>query len=331
VRVPYKIVVVLCLALVAGMWWSRTHDMDFMSSRGIKKPLPNFISPGDENAESSLLPDPVSRSAISNEPETAQSKEPEPDPLRLGDLNSAPGLGEYSELASLGAAHLIKAATELEVRGEFLRAHLAWERILDTCDPTPQERTLVGNSIQRLRPTLPRWNIDPNGEYSLLLQFGTTRRKDGAINPVAAAVAEFLRKESSDLVSLAPLITTSQIKGVPDQSPIALYFSGTGENTKNQSDLLSINPPVNDPESLRRDMLTTIYSLIEKRLTSLGSLTPPAPASNPDQPELDFERQLTRLHWQYFARTLSELPKVTPPKTLKRLDLEEETESEEPD
>lgn len=314
------------------MWWSRTRHMDFMSSRGVKKPLPDFIAPADEHSEPSILPDPISRPAISDTPNTPRPSEPEPDPLRLGDLDSAPGLGEYSELASLGAPHLIKAATELEmVRGDFIRAHLSWERILDSSEPTPEERTIAGDAIQRLRPTLPRWNIDPNGEYSLLLQLGTTRTKDEAINPVAAEVAEFLRKESSDLISLAPRITTSHIEGVPEKSPIALYFSGTGESEKNQSDLLSINPPVNDQEAMRRELLTAVYRLVQQRLTSLGSLTPPPPPSNPEQPELDFQRQLTRLHWQYFARTLSSLPEAVPPKILNRRDLEEETEGDEPD
>ena len=278
-----------------------------------------------------LLPDPVSRPAISEGGNPA-SREAEPDPLRLGNMDNAPGLAEYSELASLGAAHLIAAAEELEDRGRFQRAHLAWERILDSCDPTPEERIKASDAIQRIRPTLPRWNIDPSGEYLLLLQLGTTRTQDKAITPVTTAVADFLHKESSDLVSIVPRITTSYVERAQKKSPIALYFSGTGDEEDNQSDLSSVNPPPDEEEPLQREMLSSVYTLIQKRVEGLDTLTPPGPAAHPDDPETDFERQLTRLHWQYFARSLTQAPLESPlPITVDPKDLEGDGEGEHPD
>ncbi len=331
--IPYPVVAILALAVVAGFWWARTRHMDFMVSRGgVAKPLPSFIAPVGDESDPSSLPDPTSRPATSEGGDEVGPKEPEPDPLRLGDLESAPGLGEYSELASLGAAHLILAAEELENRGNFPRAHLAWERVIDTCDPTPEERSKVGDALQRIRPTLPRWNIDPSGEYPLLLQLGTTRTTDTALSLVTTDVADFLHKESSDLVAIVPHITTSRVRGTPQQSPIALYFSGTGEDEKNQSELTSINPPTNEPETLRLEMLAALYTLVQQRVAGLDTLTPPAPAAHPERPEIDFERNLTRLHWQYFARSLTQTPgPPASPEKVERSDLEEDADGETPD
>ena len=304
VRVPYPLVVLACLALMSGVWWARTRHMDFMVSSGKQKPLPSFIAPADEDDGSQHRPTPSPRPATSD----GGGKQEKPDPLGLGDLESAPGLAEYSELSSLGAAHIIKAATELENLGNFQRAHLAWERVLDSCQPSPEERNTASAAIQRIRPTLPRWNIDPSGEFPILLQLGTTRNGDETISPVATKVAEFLRRESSDQISFVPRITTSRVRGTPKQSPIAVYFSGTGDGEETQSGLASVNPSVGDSEALQREMLSAIYGLIEKRVAGLDTLTPPGPATHPEAPKMDFQRQLTRLHWQYFARSLAQTP-----------------------
>lgn len=330
-RVPYPLVVVLCLGLVGGLWWLRTRKMDFMSSRGTSKPLATFIAPAGDESRPQLLPDPVSRPATSGDEANRNGRE-DPDTLGLGDMETAPGLGEYSELGSQGAEHLMTVAKELEERGNFQRALLAWERVLDSCEPTAEQRTAAGDSIQRIRPTLPRWNIDPTGEFPLLLQLGTTRTRDEALAPETAAVAEFLHRDSSDLVAITPRITTSQVDGAPEQAPIALYFSGTDEGENNQSSLVSINPPLGDREALRQSMLAALYELIRNHVAGLDTLTPPGEAGHPEDPELDFERQFTRLHWQYFARSLAQLPRpLESPVDTAPADLEEEGESEDPD
>ena len=100
--------------------------------------------------------------------------------LEFGDLESSPGLAEYSEHAQKGAAFLSRLAATLETHGESQRALLAWERVIDSCESTRAEFEEAGDALDRLRPILPNWNIDPEGDLNILLQFGTTRQPDAA-------------------------------------------------------------------------------------------------------------------------------------------------------
>lgn len=304
-RVSYPLVLALVLVLVGALWWFRTKEMDFLTPDGLRGPLPEYVTHSyDPNLQPSI-PNPVSRSAVADpgsDPALRYAKETD---LEFGDLKSAPGLSEYSEHSRKGAAYLARLAAGLETCGEFQRALLAWERILDSCQAGETERATAADAIVRIQPTLPRWNIDPAGDIPILLQLGTPRAASDELSKTAREVAEFLRKDSSDVVAIVPRITTSSIPNAPSRSPIAVYFTGPLGLRSAQSNVLSTNPPEDDPEALRRDLLETIYRLVQGYLATLEGFTiPPAPA-HPEDPELDFKRQITRLHWKRFADSLA--------------------------
>ncbi|NNM30565.1 MAG: hypothetical protein HKO57_13680, partial [Akkermansiaceae bacterium] len=238
---------------------------------------------------------------------------PDADPLDFGDLDSSPGLSEYSEFASKGATYLIRLATELESRGEFERALLAWERVIDSCPAEPDERQSAEAAVLRLRPTLPRWNIDPAGEIPILLQLGTGRKSSEGLTEAVREAAEFLRRDSGDLCAVTPRLTTAAVSTGSDDGPIAVYLSGTGEAESNQSSVVSVNPESNAMEPVRRDILIAVYRVLREQLTGVEGIRPPSPPSHPDTPEDDYLRHLTRLHWQYAAERLAQTPKSAAP------------------
>ena len=302
-RVPLPIALVLIIALVGGLWWARTKDMDFMTPTGRIGNLPEFVTRPYDSSPAPDLPAPVARAAEAGETDRPPA-EPSQNSLEFGDLASSPGLAEYSEHVPKGAAFLSRLAVMLETQGEFQRALLAWERVIDSTDATHAELEQAGDALERLQPNLPHWNIDPEGDLNILLQFGTTRPHDETFNRVAQDVADFLRQDSSDIVAVIPRITTSHFPEAPAQSPIAIYLTGPSDGESAQSNVLSINPPPDDPAAIRRDILQVVYRLVQARIATLEGVTIPQAATYPEEPERDFKRRLTRLHWKYFADSL---------------------------
>jgi hypothetical protein len=244
-----------------------------------------------------ILPKPKQPSEDSNLPK-----------LEFGDLDSSPGLAEYSELAPKGAAYLIRLATELELQGQWERSLLAWERVIDSCSPSESERLTAEDSIVRIRPTLTHWNIDPEGDVPIQLQLGTARKTTESLKNAAQAVAEIIRKDSDFTLLVTPRITTSRVRNAPANAPIAIYFSGSGDAENSQTDPLSISPEGDDLAVYQDQLLGMAYQLVRRALLDAGGVIPPRLATHQTQPETDFSRQITRLHWKIFAESLTRPP-----------------------
>ncbi len=279
--------------------------MDFTTPTGTVKPLPSFMT---EAGVEEIIPNPILTAQVQSLKPTPEPPKPDQPQLEFGDLDSAPGLVEYSEHAAKGAGYLIRLATELEVQGQWERSLLAWERVIDSCHPSTVERTTAEDSIARIRPTLTHWNIDPEGDVPILIQLGTSRRVSGNLKEAAQKVAEFIRRDADYTLLVTPRITTSRGKKAPANAPIAVYFSGTGKAEKNQSGLQSTTPQDDQTESYRRGLLSSVYQIVRQGIGNSGGIVPPRPASQPDQPEVNFQRQVTRLHWKTFAESLLRPP-----------------------
>ena len=297
VRIPLPVVIVIALLAVAGFWWLRTKEMDFLTPKGTTKPLPEFMTnPPDE--------DPTPNPALSAQVTNTHTPPPSPDnpQLEFGDLESSPGLAEYSEHASKGADYLIRLATELEVRGQWERSLLAWERVIDSCHPSLPERKAAGDAIVRIRPTLTHWNIDPAGALQILMQLGTSRKATTNLKEAAQQVAEFLRRDSDHTLLIEPRITTSRSRNAPADAPIAIYFSGKGQH---EPSLRSLTPNGDEIDTYETLLLVEAYLLVRQGIGNEGGILLPQVPNDSKDPKSDFQRQLTRLHWKVFAESLN--------------------------
>ncbi len=307
-RIPLPVAVLIALLAVSGFWWLRTKDMDFLTPSGTINPLPEFmtrsVALGPDSEPDAVL-SPEARELIDTDPPPPKPDQP---PLEFGDLESAPGLAEYSEHASKWAGYLVRLATELELQGQWVRSLLAWERVIDSCHPSDAERKSAEDAILRIRPTLTHWNIDPEGDLPILIQLGTSRRSTDSLKEATQKVAEFIRGTSDDMLLVTPRITTSSSSDSPANAPIAIYFSRTGQAAKNQTGLQSVSPEGDDVDTYLKELLAASYRIVRQTVGNAGTIVQPRPSSNPDRPELDFQRQVTRLHWKVFAEFLARQP-----------------------
>lgn len=298
-RIPIPIVVGISLLAVASFWWLRTRDMDFLTPTGVIKPLPQFMTDPAGNPVSS---EPVPGAELPKSETPTPSPSPKKPDFDLGDLESAPGLAEYSEHAPKGAGYLLSLATELELQGHWDRSLLAWERVLDSCHPSPRERRTAEDAIARIRPTLTHWNIDPAGDIPLLLQLGNPRRTSDNLKQAAQQAADFLRQDSDHALLIEARITSSRSGNKGVSTPIAIHFSGS---RKDQPRLRSMTPGNDEVEHHRLLILSNSYQLVRQELTDVDGIVPPQSSNHPGNPKLDFQRQVTRLHWLRFAESLN--------------------------
>ena len=296
-RIPVPLVVGISLFAVALFWWLRTKDMDFLTPTGAIRPLPQFMTdPAGTPGASGPVP-----GAELPKPEKPVPAPNKPD-LDLGDLESSPGLAEYSEHAVRGAGYLVSLATELELQGHWDRSLLAWERVLDSCHPSPQERKTAEDAITRIRPTLTHWNIDPAGDIPLLLQLRNPLRSSANLKQAAQQAADFLRGDSDHSLLIEARITSSRSGNNDPDTPISIHFSGSG---KGEPRLRSMTPGNDEIEHYRLLILSNSYQLVRQELTDIEGILPPQPSNHPGNPKIDFQRQITRLHWLRFAESLN--------------------------
>ena len=247
---------------------------------------------------------------------TSDNRNTSPQPLTLdpGDLASSPGLSEYIEHAAKGIPYLTNLATELESRGEFERALLCWERILDSASPNETQRQLASDAITRIKPTLPRWNIDPIAEFTLIIQIGSTRPESDAMAAAMLELEKFLRKNSSDQIKFISQVTFSSSESAPEDGPIAVSFTSDPPSPDTSYALVrSTSPADNTPEALYPALLSECYLLVVNHLNSLEDTVAPAPPVHSVSPEEQFSRNITRLHWRTFALSLIPPPQEDVP------------------
>jgi hypothetical protein len=312
--VPIPITVVLCLVTVAGVWWSETREMDFMAPKGGASALADF-APGLETPDAPGPRAVVPVNLPSGRPGTGAPTSPHLGiTLDLGDLASSPSLSEYTEHAHKGVSYLISLATELEARGEFQRALLCWERVLDSGSPTEEERTTATGAVTRIQPTLPRWNVDPMAEILLAVEIGSTRSESPAMAGAVLELQAFLRRDSGDQIKFVSQVAFGAKSRAPENGPIAISITSAPDTAPDGYSLVrSTTPGDNTATTLYLSLLSECYLMVTNHLTALDELVPPGPPRHPENPLRDFSEQITRLHWRAFAQSLVPAPSGTRP------------------
>lgn len=261
VRVPLLVVIPLCLLTVASMWWHGTRRMDFLIPPDAAR-LESIRSA----VQTSLLESKVthiSANTTSTRPHDPipppEVLEPKP-PIDLGDLKTDPVIDEYKDLADKGSAHLIDMAVLLETEGEFQRALLAWERVLDSGNPDPTQIAAAVQAIKRLRPTLPEWNSDPSKRIAIVLHAGTGRRTSTLLKPALEAVAREIEKASSGILQVSSKITVGkESRRTTNPTPVALWLAGAADKSRT-SEVLSFTVSTSTPvaDELSRTALQVV-------------------------------------------------------------------------
>jgi len=289
-------VILLVLAVVGGAWWCNTRHMDFLTP-----PLAAKLEEIRIRVESSLPREDKTDDAISV---PALVKEAAPPPvleepsIDLGDLTTPPTLQSYGELSPQGSAHLMELATELEKKGEFQRALLAWERVIDAT----QAATAI-SAIKRLRPTLPEWTTKPEEKIQITLHAGTGKKQAAALTAILTGVSRDLEAASSGIVKATTTVAAGKTSTtVKSPTPVALWLAGPDKKSTS-TETLSFT--VASPDALRQDILRTVFQLVRSHLTRATKYTPPAALTDGEDPQAALNFRITRLCWNEFAATLN--------------------------
>lgn len=310
-RIHWAVVIFAVIGTILLTWHFRTKDMNFLTPTGV------VLAPEDDGLDLAVGPI-VLQPKIEDNPEVAgvlgNPEEPE-EPviaeitdLDLGDLHASPGLHSYREFGKQNTPdRLFQLSSTLRARGQFQRALLAFERVLDTTQAGPESLAEAAKGIDALSPTLPRWNIDPTSEISLTLNIGSTRPASDSLKKAALELATLIRKSSSDQLEIIPKISTNGEKDAPEDSPIAIWL-GTGGKDPATTSVVTLKPSEEETAAINEISLA-VFQSVRSHLAKLGyPLPPPLRATGSEL----ISTYITRLMWQDFALSLKKQQEAEP-------------------
>ena len=234
-------------------------------------------------------------------PETAVAT-PHPAPDKSIGLSPAPGkqddspqLAEYRNQAVTDPALLLELARQLETQGKLQRSLLAWERLLDSAATDDARTAEAIQTIKRLRPALPQWNMDPAKTIAITLHAGAGKSTAVILTPVLEEIARDLEQASSGILKITASVKAGHdIPKSRGPAPIALWISGPGVAANSTGVLASTIGP---DENLREDVLKTLLRIIRSYLSRTASLTVPETGGADDNPLDSMQSRITRLGW----------------------------------
>lgn len=216
--------------------------------------------------------------------------------MEPGDFSKTPEIQEYQNQAAKGASHLIELAGFLESQGQFQRALLAWERVLDSGKPDAAQAKTALDAVKRLRPTLPEWNTDPKKAVTITLQAGAARKTAKTVKPLLEETAKHLEKASSGILKVKVMVAEGRdIKRKDTPVPVAMWITGADKKSRS-TDVLSFT--VESPETLARDVDATAFQIVRSHLGRKAGQSPPPDLTDGESPRDAFGSHVTRLFWQ---------------------------------
>lgn len=300
-RVPLGIVLPLGLAVFGVTLWLGVRRHDFMTPPSATEIEKVRAEVAEELARPSALfaanedppmPKPLAPQAAPEPPPEPAAPPPRLDP---GDLSRQPALDAWVSEEKIPAASFIDLASRLETDTQLGWALLAWERVLDQAEPSPEETRAAVNGIRRLRATLGESVRLTEKPASLLLRVQAPSDRLKLARAAAATVADFLGLASSGNVALEPAVERSR-----EKEPTLTVSFGTDATSERPSISL---PAPETAADLENALLEASFKLIAADLALTSSLSPP-PAPPPNEfPAESLEFRITRLAWQEFARS----------------------------
>lgn len=305
-RIHWAFVVLAVIGTILLTWFLRTEDMDFLTPSGVavtaSDDSPDFVDPSV-----ALQPEIKDQPNINGEIEQPEDPDKTSPPkikeitrAELGDLAASPGLNAYRDFAlSEEADRLFELSSTLRARGEFQRALLAFERIIDTNKADPKAQTEAAQGISALLKNLPSWNVDPNNEVILNLHLGTARKPSDLLKKALLEVALLIRKSSGDQLDIIPTINSSDNPDAPEDSPVALWLSTTSDEPASSA-VITLRLSKDEADYLPEISLA-VFKAIRSHMSQRGY--PPIPKALEDGQDY-LSQQITRLMWRDFAQSL---------------------------
>lgn len=299
-RVPIPVVILLGAAAIGLPWWYWTKDIDFMNSptRGQLEMI-RYKTTASLPKQESLFATRTER------PDLAEVQSPikAPPAIHPGAPQSPAEIDEFRNFAAKGAAAFVELASHLEEQSGNARALLAWERVLDSCQPTEAQQQAAISGVKRLQPLVAPWNIDPTATTPLILEALVPKgaSADG-LEEVLRECATLLTNKSSGLLKFTSRIEETAAQESAD-SLISIQIIAEHEGSTSTG-LVNL-PPASPEVPLSRDgVLAAAYKLIAAQLAAATDFTPPSPISQDAGAVEAISTSVTRLSWLEFGKSL---------------------------
>lgn len=299
-RVPWPIVILLCVVVPGGIWWYGARGKDFVTP-------PSEQRLAERRQELGDMPPPVAPQPIEKPASPVVPPPPPEPPIEAGDVATAPALNAYAaEAKTKGADHLLKLAAKLEEHGATARALLACERVLDLAKGDPVQSAAALKAIKRLRPNVPPWNVDPEGAQPLVLHLGASPAMAAKLKPALESVPVAIGRASSGIVAVTTeLAVGKKPAGGAEATPVALWLTGGAAGTPS-TEVASFT--MVSPEALEKEMLSAVFELVRARVSRSAAFGAPLAIGADESPADALATHLTRLAWQEFVKGMNTVP-----------------------
>jgi len=329
-RIPILAVIPLTIGVIAVPWWAWTKDMNFTT------PPSDFQLRRIRSDTSAALTKPRRDTPLNSrdDPQREVQSPIKPAPvIDPGDPHAPAPLDAFSEHADKGAKALIELAVHLEEQSGNARALLAWERVLDSCKPDDSQRAAALAGIQRLRPSVAPWTVDPLAKPLVLEAAVSQSTPHPALDGLLEEVGRITANSSAGLVKFVPRVDLPdppqkekakpkpkpkpKPKGKakvpaeppppappppPPRPPLSLQILADGESSASTG-IVELTLP-EDQTELRRELLRGVYRLVASQLAATTEFNPPDPLSETDDPVPALSARITRLCWAEFGKSL---------------------------
>jgi len=302
VRIPWYIVVLSCLIATGLTLWLGVRKYDFSTP-----PTAAELAELDADARKryglpeKASPPPVTPPLVDKQPNKPTTG---PDPveptkkLALPDTSIRPGLDSLRDSART-ADDFALLAQQLEQAKAPEYALLAWERMLDQTDPSPELVQKALGHIQQLRPPLPPWNLDPRSDIPLKLCASVPSDLQQKMTAILTVAAEDIEEASGFTLKVTPSVSVVAIKDGKPRPSVSIWLQGKRETPRLSFKTRSAIEPSIDVRT-QSSIFSLVVSQIDKTdLTCIQELPT-------DTPPLSTLRYLiTRLSWKTVGEMLN--------------------------
>jgi len=308
VRIHWSVVIVCVILTILITWHLRTSHLDFMKPRGVDLGPEDFgatLATGAIGAQPNLDGSTPNSEVLGNPEEQDAPVIAEITEQELGDLEASPGLDSYLEFGLENSPErLLELSSSLRARGQFQRALLVFERIIDTTKANAEALNEAATGISSITPSLPSWSIDPSSEISLMLHIGTAHPASEELKKSILEVATLIRKSSGDQLEILPKIPSTRQGNAQPDSPITLWISTADDAPIISTPVMTFRTP-NDQEMATHDISYALFQTVRANLEKLGYPAPPELEAS-GRNLLSF--YISRLMWRDFALALYNPP-----------------------
>jgi hypothetical protein len=240
---------------------------------------------------------PGSEQPTEHEPTPQPAPDPPPPPplIPVNDLPDPVPLEYWTDLTDHPAASFIQLASTLEAKGMLVAALVAWERVLDFADASPEETEVAVKGIRRLRTSIPPPDEAAKDAPKITLRVAAPADRIELTRKAARLAAESLAQASFRQLRFEALVIADR----SEEPKLAIRLVKQG---KVESPSVELAPPA-DADTIREAILGAAFKLVASSLAIDGSLHP---VSQPEQGEPGDEAvatRITRRAWSRFVQT----------------------------